>query len=146
MVWFVFKWLDFCKQLMTLGSYFSFRTYELVFFLYLNPFWVTCRKLTPFHFVLFWLARRPTQSIGMLSYTFLRSTGKEDIIVPMVTSIPSWFSCILILWIPSMLNNHCTGCLLSIMYIFDILELFYYYFLWRIICWTFCLLSQKVVR
>ena len=37
----------------------------------------------------FWLARRPTQSIGMLSYTFLRSTGKEDIIVPMVTSIPS---------------------------------------------------------
>ncbi|KAG2565558.1 hypothetical protein PVAP13_7NG142700 [Panicum virgatum] len=28
--------------------------------------------------------KRPTQSIGMLSYTFLRSTGKEDIIVPMV--------------------------------------------------------------
>ncbi|WVZ76084.1 hypothetical protein U9M48_024086 [Paspalum notatum var. saurae] len=27
---------------------------------------------------------RPTQSIGMLSYTFLRSTNKEDIIVPMV--------------------------------------------------------------
>ncbi|CAN6248078.1 unnamed protein product [Urochloa humidicola] len=28
--------------------------------------------------------KRPTQSIGMLSYTFLRSTGKEDIIVPMI--------------------------------------------------------------
>ncbi|CAL5327458.1 unnamed protein product [Camellia sinensis] len=28
--------------------------------------------------------RRPTQSIGMLSYTFLRSTGKEDIVVPML--------------------------------------------------------------
>ncbi|GJN21041.1 hypothetical protein PR202_gb08487 [Eleusine coracana subsp. coracana] len=27
---------------------------------------------------------RPTQSIGMLSYTFLRSTSKEDIIVPMI--------------------------------------------------------------
>ncbi|PSR95958.1 Protein MICRORCHIDIA like [Actinidia chinensis var. chinensis] len=27
---------------------------------------------------------RPTQSIGLLSYTFLRSTGKEDIIVPML--------------------------------------------------------------
>lgn len=27
----------------------------------------------------------PTQSIGMLSYTFLRSTGKEDIVVPMVS-------------------------------------------------------------
>ncbi|CAL4969417.1 unnamed protein product [Urochloa decumbens] len=27
---------------------------------------------------------RPTQSIGMLSYTFLRSTNKEDIIVPMI--------------------------------------------------------------
>lgn len=26
----------------------------------------------------------PTQSIGLLSYTFLRSTGKEDIVVPMV--------------------------------------------------------------
>ncbi|KAK1281845.1 hypothetical protein QJS10_CPB22g00555 [Acorus calamus] len=25
----------------------------------------------------------PTQSVGMLSYTFLRSTGKEDIVVPM---------------------------------------------------------------
>ncbi|XP_051208151.1 protein MICRORCHIDIA 4 [Lolium perenne] len=28
--------------------------------------------------------KRPTQSIGMLSYTFLRSTGKEDIVVPMI--------------------------------------------------------------
>ncbi|KAF5932686.1 hypothetical protein HYC85_028857 [Camellia sinensis] len=28
--------------------------------------------------------KRPTQSIGLLSYTFLRSTGKEDIVVPMV--------------------------------------------------------------
>ncbi|KAG1363538.1 Protein MICRORCHIDIA 4 [Cocos nucifera] len=28
--------------------------------------------------------RRPTQSIGMLSYTFLRTTGKEDIIVPII--------------------------------------------------------------
>ncbi|XP_038973522.1 protein MICRORCHIDIA 7-like isoform X2 [Phoenix dactylifera] len=28
--------------------------------------------------------RRPTQSIGMLSYTFLRSTAKEDIVVPML--------------------------------------------------------------
>ncbi|KAG5523125.1 hypothetical protein RHGRI_035065 [Rhododendron griersonianum] len=27
--------------------------------------------------------KRPTQSIGLLSYTFLRSTGKEDIVVPM---------------------------------------------------------------
>ncbi|XP_066327357.1 protein MICRORCHIDIA 7-like isoform X3 [Miscanthus floridulus] len=30
---------------------------------------------------------RPTQSVGMLSYTFLRSTNKEDIIVPMFGSI-----------------------------------------------------------
>uniref|UniRef100_A0ACD5UPJ8 Uncharacterized protein n=1 Tax=Avena sativa TaxID=4498 RepID=A0ACD5UPJ8_AVESA len=29
-------------------------------------------------------SKRPTQSIGMLSYTFLRSTGKEDIVVPMI--------------------------------------------------------------
>lgn len=28
----------------------------------------------------------PTQSIGLLSYTFLTSTGKEDIVVPMVMS------------------------------------------------------------
>ncbi|KAI3737445.1 hypothetical protein L2E82_27448 [Cichorium intybus] len=28
--------------------------------------------------------KRATQSIGLLSYTFLRSTGKEDIVVPMV--------------------------------------------------------------
>ncbi|TQD83562.1 hypothetical protein C1H46_030869 [Malus baccata] len=28
--------------------------------------------------------RRPTQTIGVLSYTFLRGTGKEDIVVPMV--------------------------------------------------------------
>ncbi|CAM0905016.1 unnamed protein product [Alopecurus aequalis] len=28
--------------------------------------------------------KRPTQSIGMLSYTFLRSTAKEDIVVPMI--------------------------------------------------------------
>ncbi|VAH46936.1 unnamed protein product [Triticum turgidum subsp. durum] len=28
--------------------------------------------------------KRPTQSIGILSYTFLRSTGKEDIVVPMI--------------------------------------------------------------
>ncbi|CAA2960788.1 Hypothetical predicted protein [Olea europaea subsp. europaea] len=28
--------------------------------------------------------KRPTQSIGLLSYTFLRSTGKEDILVPML--------------------------------------------------------------
>ncbi|XP_058093063.1 protein MICRORCHIDIA 7-like [Magnolia sinica] len=28
--------------------------------------------------------KRPTQSIGMLSYTFLRSTRKEDIVVPMI--------------------------------------------------------------
>ncbi|XP_050224107.1 protein MICRORCHIDIA 7-like [Mercurialis annua] len=28
--------------------------------------------------------RSPTQSIGLLSYTFLRSTGKEDIVVPML--------------------------------------------------------------
>ncbi|KAK1282807.1 hypothetical protein QJS10_CPB22g00540 [Acorus calamus] len=27
--------------------------------------------------------KSPTQSVGMLSYTFLRSTGKEDIVVPM---------------------------------------------------------------
>ncbi|XP_057485163.1 protein MICRORCHIDIA 7-like isoform X1 [Actinidia eriantha] len=28
--------------------------------------------------------RIPTQTIGMLSYTFLKSTGKEDIVVPMI--------------------------------------------------------------
>ncbi|XP_052175254.1 protein MICRORCHIDIA 7-like isoform X3 [Diospyros lotus] len=28
--------------------------------------------------------KRPTQCIGLLSYTFLRSTGKEDIVVPML--------------------------------------------------------------
>ncbi|GMN49311.1 hypothetical protein TIFTF001_018468 [Ficus carica] len=28
--------------------------------------------------------RRPTQSIGMLSYSFLRGTGKEDIVVPII--------------------------------------------------------------
>ncbi|KAA8517301.1 hypothetical protein F0562_017594 [Nyssa sinensis] len=28
--------------------------------------------------------RSPTQSIGILSYTFLRGTGKEDIVVPMI--------------------------------------------------------------
>ncbi|KAK1257388.1 hypothetical protein QJS04_geneDACA023732 [Acorus gramineus] len=28
--------------------------------------------------------KSPTQSIGMLSYTFLRSTGKDDIVVPML--------------------------------------------------------------
>ncbi|XP_059633473.1 protein MICRORCHIDIA 7-like [Cornus florida] len=28
--------------------------------------------------------RSPTQSIGMLSYSFLRGTGKEDIVVPMI--------------------------------------------------------------
>ncbi|XP_059639246.1 protein MICRORCHIDIA 7-like isoform X4 [Cornus florida] len=28
--------------------------------------------------------KRPTQSIGLLSYTFLKSTGKEDIVVPML--------------------------------------------------------------
>ncbi|CAI0548095.1 unnamed protein product [Linum tenue] len=28
--------------------------------------------------------KRPTQSIGLLSYTFLRNTGKEDIVVPML--------------------------------------------------------------
>ncbi|KAM0984441.1 hypothetical protein EV1_011933 [Malus domestica] len=28
--------------------------------------------------------RRPTQTIGVLSYTFLRGTGKEDIVVPMI--------------------------------------------------------------
>jgi len=28
-----------------------------------------------------------TQSIGLLSYTFLRSTGKEDIVVPIVKSM-----------------------------------------------------------
>ncbi|KAM7483478.1 hypothetical protein LguiB_008061 [Lonicera macranthoides] len=28
--------------------------------------------------------QRPTQSIGLLSYTFLRSTGQEDIVVPML--------------------------------------------------------------
>ncbi|KAF9605206.1 hypothetical protein IFM89_014319 [Coptis chinensis] len=30
------------------------------------------------------LGKRPTISIGMLSYTFLRSTGKDDIVVPML--------------------------------------------------------------
>ncbi|KAL2539640.1 Histidine kinase [Abeliophyllum distichum] len=28
--------------------------------------------------------KRPTQSIGLLSYTFLKSTGKEDIVVPLL--------------------------------------------------------------
>ncbi|CAN1175198.1 Protein MICRORCHIDIA 4 [Linum perenne] len=32
--------------------------------------------------------KRPTQSIGLLSYTFLRSTGKEDIVVPMLDMLP----------------------------------------------------------
>ncbi|GMP57527.1 hypothetical protein CsSME_00021581 [Camellia sinensis var. sinensis] len=31
--------------------------------------------------------RSPTQSIGMLSYTFLRRTGKEDIVVPMFNTL-----------------------------------------------------------
>ncbi|XP_058093103.1 protein MICRORCHIDIA 7-like [Magnolia sinica] len=31
--------------------------------------------------------KRPTQSTGMLSYTFLRSTRKEDIVVPMVRTV-----------------------------------------------------------
>lgn len=34
--------------------------------------------------VLFFMLCSTTQSVGMLSYTFLRNTGKEDIIVPMV--------------------------------------------------------------
>lgn len=37
----------------------------------------------------------PTQSIGLLSYTFLRSTGMEDIVVPMV--MLSSYSLILLL-------------------------------------------------
>ena len=31
--------------------------------------------------------RNMTQSIGLLSYTFLRKTGREDIVVPMVSPI-----------------------------------------------------------
>ncbi|KAE9453611.1 hypothetical protein C3L33_14475, partial [Rhododendron williamsianum] len=36
--------------------------------------------------------KRPTQSIGLLSYTFLRSTGKEDIVVPMVRYYSSHYN------------------------------------------------------
>lgn len=35
---------------------------------------------------------RPTQSIGLLSYTFLRMTGMEDIVVPMVNFLLFSFS------------------------------------------------------
>lgn len=34
-----------------------------------------------------------TQSIGMLSYTFLRGTGKEDIVVPMVRTVVTILAC-----------------------------------------------------
>ena len=34
---------------------------------------------------LFWSFSSTTQSVGLLSYTFLRATGHEDIVVPMVT-------------------------------------------------------------
>lgn len=37
------------------------------------------------------LSYRPTQSIGMLSYTFLRNTAKEDIVVPMVSHLTHLF-------------------------------------------------------
>jgi hypothetical protein len=110
---------------------------------YLNPFWVTSQQTDTFSLInTFWLARRPTQSIGMLSYTFLRSTGKEDIIVPMVTSIPSWFSYIFnwIIWIPFILNNHCIVLWTFCIFLTYLSLLFDYYFLWRIICWTFCVL------
>ena len=40
---------------------------------------------------------RLTQSIGMLSYTFLRSTGKEDVVVPIVRSLVMILACIYIL-------------------------------------------------
>ncbi|KAG8063899.1 hypothetical protein GUJ93_ZPchr0004g39167 [Zizania palustris] len=59
--------------------------------------------------------KRPTQSIGMLSYTFLRSTNKEDIVVPMIdyenkqgwkrklrTKFADWNTCLqtIITWSP----------------------------------------------
>ncbi|KAL5213805.1 hypothetical protein ABZP36_002957 [Zizania latifolia] len=59
--------------------------------------------------------KRPTQSIGMLSYTFLRSTNKEDIVVPMIdyenkqgwkrklrTTFADWNTCLqtIITWSP----------------------------------------------
>lgn len=43
-------------------------------------------------FLLF--TRRPTQSVGMLSYTFLRSTNRDDIIVPMVILISPLLYCL----------------------------------------------------
>lgn len=36
---------------------------------------------------LFLLPHRATQSIGMLSFTFLRQSGHDDIIVPMVSAV-----------------------------------------------------------
>lgn len=38
--------------------------------------------------------RNMTQSIGLLSYTFLRKTGREDIVVPMVSPIYACDKCL----------------------------------------------------
>ena len=45
--------------------------------------------------VTFYAVCRATQSIGMLSFTFLRSTGHDDIVVPMVR-IPHQFGCLVV--------------------------------------------------
>lgn len=37
-----------------------------------------------FDVVILLYCRRATQSVGLLSYTFLRKTGQDDVIVPMV--------------------------------------------------------------
>lgn len=40
---------------------------------------------TIFYFILFSI-RKATQSVGLLSYTYLRQTGQDDVIVPMVST------------------------------------------------------------
>ena len=52
----------------------------------------------------------PTKSIGMLSYTFLQSTGKEDIVVPMVrwSLWHDYYRCSKI-WVYWSFDNFCTG-------------------------------------
>nr|XP_010943767.3 protein MICRORCHIDIA 7 [Elaeis guineensis] len=50
--------------------------------------------------------RRPTQSIGILSYTFLRTTGKEDIIVPIIDYEKEGETWSKMTWCPSVWNNN----------------------------------------
>lgn len=55
----------------------------------------------PFIYFFFDIYYRSTQSIGMLSYTFLKCTGKEDIVVPMVNYFWQFVCCLLLCWGPS---------------------------------------------